>query len=168
MAFIHAFCKPQRHWPRNPPSPLLSQSGGEERAAGVSPREFPPVPPHRFSKISDYHLIILINRVDADSNTSWIQRNLILEQHKPTAQHQRSAARKGSNTQHNNRTNTTSASRSPTKHHPRTARHAHPPTKPSTDQAIHPPCYSSTAPNGCVVSYSNFARAGRYTAERSK
>ena len=62
---------------------------------------------------------------------------MILEQHKPTARHQRSAARKGSNTQHNNRTSTTSASSPPTKHRPRTAQHTRPPTKPSTNQPSH-------------------------------
>ena len=91
---------------------------------------------------------------------------MIFEQDKPTAQHQRSAATKGSNTQHNNRTNTTSASRPPTKHHPCTARHTHPPTKPSTHEPTHPPCSASTAANGCIVSCSNFARAGRlYSGE---
>ena len=50
--------------------------------------------------------------------------------------------RKGSNTQHNNHTNMTSASSSPTKHHPRTVRHTHPPTTPPT-QPTHSPCYSS-------------------------
>ena len=45
-------------------------------------------------------------------------------------------------------------------------------THPPTDQAIHhqpthPPCYSSAAANGCVVSHSNFARAGRLHREQN-
>ena len=64
---------------------------------------------------------------------------MIFEQHKPTA-HQRSAARKGSNTQHNNRTDTTCASRSPTKRHPHphgtpTHRPRHAPTNQPTHHA---------------------------------
>ena len=75
----------------------------------------------------------------------------------------------GSNTQHNNRTDMTCASRSPTKHHPGTARHTHPPTKPCTHQPTHPPCYSTTTANGCVVSYSNLAKEQiGYTAEITK
>ena len=69
MAFIPAFSEPQSHWPRDRPAPLLGQSGGDTRAAGVPPRGSPPVPPHRLSNFSDYHVIILMNRVDADSIT---------------------------------------------------------------------------------------------------
>ena len=76
MAFIPTFSEPQPQWPRDPPPSPLGQSGGEARAAGVSPRGYPPAPPHRLSKFSDYHLIILFDRVDENS-TCWIQRDLI-------------------------------------------------------------------------------------------
>ena len=52
--------------------------------------------------------------------------------------------------------------------HPRSARHTRPQTKPSTHQPTNTPCYSSTAANGCVGSYSNFATAGRlYSGENN-
>ena len=86
MAFIPAFPSPNLIG-RGTPSPLLGQSGVEARAAGASPRGYPPVPPHRFIKFSDYHLIILINRVDADLITCCIQRNLIFEQHTRNDRH---------------------------------------------------------------------------------
>ena len=137
-AFAPAFSEPQPHWPRDPPSPLLGQSGGEARAAGVSPRGYPPVPPHRFSKFSDYHLITLINRVDADS-TCRIQRELIIEQHKPTAQHhQRSAARKTEATY--------STTVAPTRH-PLPIRRQHTPNVPHdtpTHRPSHPPTKQPT------------------------
>ena len=81
MTFIPAFSEPQSHWPMYPPPPALGQSGVGARAAGVASRETPPVPWHRFSKVSHYHLPthhILINRVVVAS-TSRIQRNPILE-----------------------------------------------------------------------------------------
>ena len=54
----------------------LGQSGGESSAARVAPQANPSVPQHRFSKVSDYNLYILI-----------------LEQ-KPTAQQSEHRARK--------------------------------------------------------------------------
>ena len=61
MIFIPAFSEPQSHWPSAAPPPALGQSGGEARAAGVTPRGNPPVSPQRFSKFSNYHPILLIN-----------------------------------------------------------------------------------------------------------
>ena len=46
MTFIPAFSEPQSHWPRAPPPPVLGQSGGEARAAGVAPRRNPTISPH--------------------------------------------------------------------------------------------------------------------------
>ena len=94
------------------------------------------MPPHRFSKFGDYHLI---NRVAADS-TRRFQRNLIMEiaeTHRSTAAF--SSKKQRSNTLDNNYTNTTSAPSSPRNHYPRTAGHTHSPAKPSTHQPTHPP-----------------------------
>ena len=60
MTFIPAFSEPQSHWPRAPPPPVLGQSGGEARAAGVAPRGNPTILTHtgrigphpRFSNLS--------------------------------------------------------------------------------------------------------------------
>ena len=46
MIFIPAFSEPQSHWPRAPPPPVLGQSGGEARAAGVAPQGNPTISPH--------------------------------------------------------------------------------------------------------------------------
>ena len=46
MTFIPAFFESQSHWPRVPPPPVLGQSGGEARAAGVTPRGNPTISPH--------------------------------------------------------------------------------------------------------------------------
>ena len=44
-----------------------------------------------------------------------------------------------------------------------------PPHRPShLYQPTHPPCYSSTSAHGCVVSYSKFARAGRFHSGDNK
>ena len=133
---IPAFSEPQPHWPRDPPSPLLGQSEGEARAAGGSHRGYPPVPPHRFSRFSDYHLIILINRVDAE-----------LPDYRKAQQTHRTSSAFGCKERKQHRTQRTH------QHDirfqfddktPPTYRMAHPPT----DQAIHPPTnefYHATA-----------------------
>lgn len=41
MAFMPALFESQHHWPRDPPSSLLGQAGGEARGAGVDPRGYP-------------------------------------------------------------------------------------------------------------------------------
>ena len=78
----------------------------------------------------------------------------------------RSAARKGSNTQHDKRTNTTSAFRSPTKHHPGIARHTHPPTKPSTHQPTHHAAAVQQQTDALFRTRTSPEQAG-YTAERT-
>ena len=64
--------EPQSHWPRVFLPPGLDQSGGEAHAAAISPRGYLPVPPQRFSKFSDYHVIILIN-------LEWMQIQLLAD-----------------------------------------------------------------------------------------
>ena len=91
MYFIPAFSEPQAHWPRDPPPPDLGQSGREARAKGVVPRGNHAVSPHRFSRFSEYRLIVLINRVLVGS-TCRIQR-ILSKQQKPTAKQRRSVAR---------------------------------------------------------------------------
>ena len=46
MTVIPAFSEPQSHWPRAPPPPVLGQSAGEARAAGVAPRGYTAISPH--------------------------------------------------------------------------------------------------------------------------
>ena len=147
---------------RSPP-PLLDHSGGEARPAGVAARGNLPGPPHRFSKFGDYHLIIPINGVVADS-TCTFQRNLIIktavETHRATAAF--SSKEQGSNTQHNNRTNTISASNSPPKYHSCTTQHcpSHPPTNHIVQQ------YSSKQIDALVRTRTSPEQAG--IAERTK
>ena len=131
--------------------PLFPPRPGRGRGArgGSRPSGIPPVQPHRLNKISDYRLIILTNRVDADSISCGIQRNSIIEQLKPTAQHQRSAAKKEA--VHN--TSTAPTLHPLPGHRQNTTRvplHTpiHRPSHQPTHQPTHPPCCSS--PNSKV------------------
>ena len=93
--------------------------------------------PHWFRKFCDCHLNLLVNRLVVDS-TCRIQRNSIIET--PETQHTTAAfssKEQGNITQHNNRTNTSSASCSPTKYHNRLL--------------LHMLLYSCSAWLGCAV-----------------
>ena len=138
MTFNPAYFKPQFHWSKDPPPPVLGQSAVEAITAGVAPRANPPAPPHRFSKLSGYQLISLINRATADS-TCKIQCNLIIE----TAETHLTTAAFSSKEETHNTTTAPTRHMLPIcrqKHHPRTARHTRPLTKPSsTHQPTYPP-----------------------------